>query len=177
MQSRASTRQSLMLRAMTDYPTNCLNHRETRTPYSRHEIEPKNLSLDVSISRGHAHRQHVRPAEVAIEFAADVVPIVGGIEPPIHRRQEWSDQQVQGPDSQGMTAATTSRRWLKASNGKSMLSIFSNRCFHSDDSLKLMTRGRAESGLSTVRAPRCARPGNLSWTSRLLRSCRNRFRA
>src|SRR5258708_31015297 len=94
MQSRATTRQSLRSREMTDCPKNCLNRHATRTAYSRNEIETK--SEFFLISRRHTHRQHVRPAEIAVELAANVVTIFGRTEPRVHSRQKPRYQQVQG---------------------------------------------------------------------------------
>jgi hypothetical protein len=79
---------------MSDYPKNCLNRDATRTAYSRNEIDPKSEFL--LVSRRHTHRQHVRPAEIAVELTTDVVPIVGRTEPRLHRRQKRRNQQVQG---------------------------------------------------------------------------------
>ena len=48
--------------------------------------------LEASIRWRDAHRQHVRSEEIAIKLAADVVPIVIGIEPRVHR---WHERRKQ----------------------------------------------------------------------------------
>src|ERR1700722_7452879 len=54
--------------------------------------------MESSIRGWDSHRQHVRSSEIAVELAADVVPIVCRTEPRVHRGKERRDQKVQGAE-------------------------------------------------------------------------------